>query len=279
MAYFAPEKASEDAINILNRALSQERALSDFEITKIRKNLDSMQRRGYMAEYHMASSCFFAILGDMQGLIKSSKEVFNSPYATNKDKLQVVFALNNAMRYKDIYNFLPYLCADEFIDDPAYVDCALSAYIINFDFENAKLLSSKLGKEMLCQKDISITIALSEALESFFAKKGNSEDYKGYITSTLDWYSENILGRARNLLGQSSLNYSFYEDETIDFLSVSIEFRRGDLDDLLDLEDELLTYIAKSSYPSYVKSTLNIKMGFKDVEDNEAITETVTVYD
>jgi len=279
MANFAPEKASEDAINILNRALHQERALSDFEITKIEKNLDSVRRAGYLTEYHMAASCFFAIVGNMDGLIQSAEEVFKSKYASSKDKLQVIFALNNAMRYRDIYNYIINFYDDEFIKEPAFVDCALSAYLINLDFNGADKLKSKLGNEIYNLKDISTTIALGKALEQFFLKKNSCDDYRNYITNTLDWYSCNLLGKARKLLGQSSLNYSFYEDETIDFLSISIEFRKGELDDLLDLEDELLTYIASSEYPAFVKSSLNIKMNFKDVGDEDELTETVTFYD
>jgi len=279
MAYFAPEKASEDAINILNRALHQERALSDFEVLRIERNLASVQRAGFMTEYYMASSCFFAITGNISGLLESAENVFKSSHAKNKDKLQVIFALNNAMRYRDIYRFLPYFNEDEYLNEPAFVDCALSAYIINYDFIKVDKIISRLENDIANHSEIATTLALSKALEEFSLKKVNSVVYKNYINSTLDWYSENLLGRARKMLGQSSLNYSFYEDETVDCLSVSIEFRSGNLDDLLDLEDELITYMASSDFPSCVKSSLNIKMNFKEIREDEQLTETVKIYD
>lgn len=279
MAYFAPEKASEDAINILNRALYQERALSNFEVLKIEKHLTSVQRAGFMTEYHMASACFFAITGNIPGLLESAGSVFDSSYATNKNKLQVIFALNNAMRYRDIYEFLPYFNEDEYLNETSFVDCALSAYIINYDFKKVEQILSRLEPDVANNSEIATTLALSKALEAFSLKYENSAVYKEYINNTLDWYSENLLGRARKLLGQSSLNYSFYEDETVDCLSISIEFRNGNLDDLLDLEDELITYVASSDFPSYVKSSLSIKLNFKEIKEDEQLTETVKIYD
>lgn len=279
MAYSAPEKASENAINILNRALDQERALSDFEISKIERNLTSVKRAGFVTEYYMASACFFAITGNIRGLLESAEGVFNSPHASNKDKLQVIFALNNAMRYRDIYKYLPLLNEDEFLDQPSFVDCALSSCVINYDFVKVQQIFSRLEGEVASHSEIETTLALAKALEDFSLKKKNNEVYKEYINSTLDWYSENLLGRSRRLLGQSSLNYSFYEDETIDCLSVSIEFRKGSLDDLLELEDELMTYVANSEFPSYVKSSLNIKLNFKEINEDEQLTETVNIYD
>lgn len=279
MAYFSAQKASEDAIDILNRALLQERALSPFEITRIEKNLESVKRSGYDTEYNMASACFYAIVGDIDRLLTSANNVFCSKYAEPKDKIQVIFALNNALRYSEVYHYVSFLNELEFIEEPSFVDAVLSSYVINFDFEKARKLLSEVSEEILNQEDIIVTKQLSMALEDFFNKKERKDDYKKYIVNVLNWYSENLLGEARRLIGQSSLNYSFYEDEAIDFLSISIEFRSGGFDDLLDLEDKLITYISKSKFSSDVKSCISFSLGFKSEDDHSDMKDRVEVYD
>ncbi|WP_174868718.1 hypothetical protein [Pectobacterium polaris] len=129
--YFSPEKASEDAINILNRAVDQERALSPFEIERITRNLDSVKRAGFMVEYHTTAACFYSIVGDINSLIGCADSVFSSIHSEPKDKLQVILSLNNALRYSDIYNFL-----SSFDDNDSLLEFEdeLISYIAKTDF-------------------------------------------------------------------------------------------------------------------------------------------------
>ncbi|MEI7407770.1 hypothetical protein [Pectobacterium aroidearum] len=279
MAYFSPEKASEDAINILNRAVAQERALSPFEIKRITRNLDSVKRSGFMVEYHTTAACFYSIIGDINNLIDCVDSVFSSSHSEPKDKLQVILALNNALRYSDIYNYLSSFDDNDFIDEPSYIDAALNAMIINFDFDSVKKIESRVSSVIKKNEDLMVSFALADAIERFYINKKCNQEYKKYIINVMDWYSENIMGRARDLLGQSSLSYNFYEDEAIDFLSISIDFRKSDIDSLLEFEDELISYIAKTDFYSEVKSSISFSLSFRDDVEDGIMKERVKIYD
>jgi hypothetical protein len=279
MAYFAAEKASEDAINILNRALQQERALSPFEISRIEKNLESVKRAGFENEYNVASACFYAVIGDVEQLLISSENVFNSKYTTSKDKLQVIFALSNSLRYSDIHKYSSYIDEEDYLYYQPLVDTILISYIVRFDFDKVEHLLSRLNESVRSDEDIIVSSRLAESMQQFFDSKDEKKGYEKYIVSVLDWYSENILVRARSLIGYSSLKYSFYEDEAIKFLNISIQFKSGDFDTLLDLEDELITYIANSDFPSEVKSSIAFSMRFKQEDDESGLKDKVEIYD
>lgn len=279
MAYFAPNKASEDAISILNRVLHQERAISQIENERIIKNLQSVKKSGHMLEYYSTAACYYSISGDIKNLKHSVNAVFDCKYATTKDKLQMLFALNNAMRYNDIYEKLHYFDENDFIDSSSSVDTVLGSLAINFKFDEIELIKEKLKKPILEDKDIQITLALSQRLKSFLKKKDNLLNYKEYINNILDWYSINLLRKAKETLGQAYLNYSFYDDEAIDFMSIAIEFKNGDIDDLLDVEEELISYIARAEFPSELKSTVGFCLRFRNEEDDGDVKEKVEVYD
>ena len=147
------------------------------------------------------------------------------------------------------------------------------------DFEKINHLLSRLDESVLSNELVMVTCQLAESMQEFFDSKEEDERYAKYISSVLDWYSENLLASARKLIGHSSLNYSFYEDEAIDFLNISIEFKSGDFDALLDLEDELITHIANSDFPSEVKSSIAFSMRFKQEDEEIGLKDKVEIYD
>lgn len=258
MAYFLPKKASKDAISILNRSLAQDRTLSFFERERIKKNLSSIRASGAIDEYHTASACFYAMTGDIESLLYSAESVFNSTLSTFADMEQVILALHNAMRYNEAYSYIKKIEVLDLLSSRHLTQIALNCFIIKNDIDNYSDLLRYIAKDG--QYDLVNDYVNSKSLLDFYKTTDDPNIYSSYIISFFNWYSTHIFHKATDGLGYSIIGYSFYDDESIDFFDLSVVFKKGDVDTLLDLEDELTAYIASSDFDSIVKSRVNISM-------------------
>lgn len=261
MAIISPKKAQNEAIDIINRVITEKRNISEFENARIISHLDSLHR-ARSESYDEISACYYSQIADVDNLLKSVDSVFSSH--SNDGMLNVIYALNNAMRYKEIYKYIKK--HKLYFDSRSFIETAVKAgafcgdhelskeymdiYISNFDDDHAVEFSSHVG----------------EVNDFFLENKKNKEALSSYLIECFDVFSRFSLIKTKEVDGAYGYSHHVFNDEGYNFLAFSFILHQdeSDFDKIIEIEDDFLNRIACIECESIIKTKIafNFEVGY-----------------
>jgi len=247
------KKASEDALDLLNRAINSKRSLSEFERIKIESHLNSAKKSEPM-EYYATSACYYAHIADVDNLLICADYVFSGSYSPSH-AMNVLFALYNTSQFKKIVEILD-ANGFEMLDEPSFIDMYIFAYSICNRFDKVKQLVDNISEKVKSHKDVVCALYFSANMHNIINKNDNVE-LSNYLIDTLRIYSASMASIYRDAIGEASLQYSFFEDETEDFVNIKFDFDSDDIDGIFDAEEDFLMKISRLNYKPAIKSKIS----------------------
>jgi len=263
------KRASEEALDLLNRAIKNKRSLSEFEKRKIESHLNSAKKIEQM-EYHTASACYYAHIADIESLMICADYVFSREH-DNAQAMNVLFALYNTYQYKKIVELLD-LNDLQFSDDEdyiSYIDISLSAYAICNEFDKVGGIMEKVDKRIA--ENISVQHAFffaSNIHENFISSEDRSE-LSNYLLDALNIYGKTVVSSYRDEIGEASLEYRFFEDEGIKLFDLKFSFDSENEDAVFKAEDDFLSNVARLNYKSSVRSKVSFSFESNSGGEND----------
>jgi len=259
------KKASEDALDLLNRAIQSKRSLSEFEKIKIESHLNSAKKAEPM-EYHTVSACYYAHIADFDSLLICADYVFSGRYNVSQ-AMNVLFALYNTSQFEKIVEILD-TTGFELLDDPSFIDMYIFTYSICNKFDKIEILIKKISEEIKSHKDVVCALYFSANMHHIFNKDDSSE-LSGYLIEALSIYSWSMASMYRDDIGEASLQYLFFEDESEHFFNIKFGFDSDSIEDVFDAEDDFLRKISKLNYKPSVRSKISFSFySTSDVKDD-----------
>lgn len=245
-----PQEAGSEVLKIINQVYDDNRPLSEFEQKKIEKCLTSL-RRVSEHNYNTVAVCYFAGIADIDNMLSCARAVLEK--GTNEDIPNVVIALANTMRYKDLYNYtIEYNILSKVIEQ--YANLIHKIFVATLLF-----YEGELSKSLLIQQQ-----GYTQKEDNFFDffKKNNADrkDIQLYIAECFDIFSRKILPKLYKIISFYRKAFNIYSDEICEFLHVSLIFKinKEDFNTLIEIEDEYLSLISEID----CKPSIEMKVSF-----------------
>jgi len=262
MALISPKKAEEEALDIINRIIAQNRTISEFENAKLLSLLDSLYRSNSDYYYELAI-CYYSQVADIDNLIICVDKVFDS--FANVSILNVFYALNNAVRYKEMYNYI--IQNDIFIEDRHFIESAIKAFAFCGDNELADKFSSAYLEKFSDEKSIGFLGHMGE-IRGFLNKNSDiKNELVSYLLDCLDVFSRTSLFKSKQIDSAYGFSHHVYSDEGYEFLAFSFVFQVDDscIDNIMDIEDEFISLISRINYDPTIKTKVSFNFELGDL--------------
>ncbi|RSK70348.1 hypothetical protein EJE24_00815 [Enterobacter huaxiensis] len=259
MTSISPRKADNEALDIINRVIQEKRTISEFESVRVVNCLRSLYKAG-SPYYDEIAACYYSQIADVDNLILTVSNVFNH----NKEDsyFNSIYALNNTMRYKEIYKYIRDY--NLLSDNKDFLMSAIKASSFCADADLATRYISEYKRH--CDEDSDVFLAQISELNDFFDKNHKIKDcISNYMLDCFDVFSREILSRAKEIDSSYGFSHHVFYDEGYDFVAFSFIWNGDDskLDYLIDLEDSFISSISKIKCEPIIKTKLsfNFEMG------------------
>ncbi|QUT00906.1 MULTISPECIES: hypothetical protein [Proteus] len=263
MANALPKRASSEAIRIINRAITDRRALAEIEKEKLMRLMSSMMRENPdSVELNTISACYYALVSDIHNLLISTEKVMADldcgkigyGYFTEN----ALTALGNALMIKEVYK---YMKKYKFPLNDMGIHIAelfMSTSMFMLDFKVFNELKESFGAKLNKADKIN---KMDDFYHFLLKNDKNSINFSSYICDVFDVISREISRKAvinYSLPPISEYDFELHNDDGYEFINFSFTFPiESDLDIVLALEDEMLLAISKLNYSSEVKTKIS----------------------
>lgn len=260
MANISPQEAENEALDILNRVIYGKRAISEFENAKIMNCLDSLHRANSDA-YSEIAVCYYSQIGDIDNMLSEINNISN--HNKKADWGNLIFAMNNAMRYKELYSYIK--DRDIFINEREFFEIAIKTTSFCGDDSLADYFTSNYNENYDDEESRYFLIHINEMRSFFKSNHEIKQDLHAYLIDCLDVFSRVSLQKSKLIDSAYGYSHHIYSDEGHKFLAFSFIFQADEtyLDEIIDLEDEFLSLISVIDYNTTVKTkvSFNFELG------------------
>lgn len=262
MALISPKKAEEEALDIINRVIAENRTISEFENAKLLASLDSLYRSNSSSYYELAT-CYYSQIADIDNLLICVDKAFNS--AVDVSLLNVFYALNNAVRYKEIYKYITE--NNIFIEDRHFIESAIKAFSFCGDDELVDRFSSFYRKSFTDENSVDFLEHIDEIIAFFNKNNDIKSDLVSYLLDCLDVFSRTSLFKSKGIDSAYGFSHHVYSDEGYEFLAFSFVFQVEEsyIDNIMDIEDEFISIISRINYDPTVKTKISFNFELGDL--------------
>ena len=248
------KRASEEALDLLNRAIKNKRSLSEFERIKIEAHLNSSKKVEQM-EYYTASACYYAHIADIDNLLLCADYVFSRKHS-EPHAMNVLFALYNTYQYRKIVDLLN-SSGFQLLDDVNYIDISISAYSICNEFDKVGGIMENMNETFMVSDGVKNILYFAAKMHENFIDNDDCSELSGYLLDALNIYGKSMASSYRDEIGEASLHYVFFEDEGEKLFNLKFEFNSDDDEAIFDAEEDFLCSISKLNYKPSVRSKVS----------------------
>ncbi|EFH6060439.1 hypothetical protein HZ81_004980 [Escherichia coli] len=262
MVSISPKKAEDEALDILNRVIGEKRNVSEFENARIINCLDSL-KRARSSSYDEISACYYSQIADIDNLLVSVSNVFSSG---NEDSFfNIIYALNNAMRYREIYKYIKDLNLDYDIRD--FLESAIKASTFCVDKKMVDRFTESYRNIFHDENAVDFLNHIGELNSFFSSHESIKKEMSSYMLDCFDVFSRVSLIKTKEIDGTYGYSHHIFNDEGYEFLAFSFILRGDevDMDMLIDIEDEFTTQISKIKYDPIIKTKISFNFELGDL--------------
>ncbi|HBX7159495.1 TPA: hypothetical protein MIB26_26745 [Klebsiella pneumoniae] len=262
MVSISPKKAEDEALDILNRVIVEKRNVSEFENVRIINCLDSL-RRARSSSYDEISACYYAQIADIDNLLVSVSNVFSSD--CEDSFFNIIYALNNAMRYREIYKYVKDLDLDYNIRD--FLESAIKASAFCVDKEMVDKFTTSYANAFHDESAVDFLNHISEINSFFLSHESIKKEMSNYMLDCFDVFSRKSLIKTKEIDGTYGYSHHVFNDEGYEFLAFSFILRGDeiDMDMLIDIEDEFTYEISRIKYDPIIKTKISFNFELGDL--------------
>lgn len=262
MLSISPKKAEDEALDILNRVIGEKRNVSEFENARIINCLDSL-KRARSSSYDEISACYYSQIADIDNLLVSVSNVFSSE--NEGSFFNIIYALNNAMRYREIYKYIKDIDLDYDIRD--FLESAIKASSFCVDKEMVDKFSTSYANIFHDDSAVDFLEHIGELNSFFLRNKSLKNEMSNYLLDCFDVFSRVSLIKTKEIDGTYGYSHHVFNDEGYEFLAFSFILRGDevDMDALIDIEDEFTSEISKIKYDPIIKTKISFNFELGDL--------------
>lgn len=262
MVSISPKKAEDEALDILNRVIVENRNVSEFENARIISCLDSL-RRARSSSYDEIAACYYSQIADIDNLLVSVSNVFSSN--NESSSFNIIYALNNAMRYREIYKYIK--DHDLNYETRDFLESAIKASTFCADKIMLDRFAESYNNLFHDEKAVDFLNHINELNHFFLRHKSIKKEMSSYMIDCFDVFSRVSLIKTKEIDGGYGYSHHVFNDEGYEFLAFSFVLTGDDfdIDTLIEIEDEFISEISKIKYDPIIKTKVSFNFELGDL--------------